>query len=440
MGRSRFRWLTILLPVAIIGGIELLADWGLDPYLPFPYDTAAVTVSVLLLSGILVAIAFRRIDLLSGVLEVRNRELVARNATSRALHQLSVTIAGSHDLETILGTVTDGARQLLRAEVAIALLPAPDGTVRLATVSGPADALVEPTGASSGEPAEYLSEPYRRTVLAAPLRRGSATLGTLAVADRRPRAFDVDDVETLSSLAGQLALAIENARLEGRLREVAVHAERERIAREMHDGLAQVLGYVNTKSQAVEELLAAGRTPEARAHLAELAAAARAIYVDVREAILGLSSPVTPERGLVGALEEYAARFSDASKLATIVRADADACAVVLLPEVEAQAFRIVQEALTNVRKHAAAQRVVLHVELSGDQLLISVIDDGRGIEPARDNPAVAPVLWPHFGLNAMRERANAIGANITVESHPGAGTTVSLALPVTGRPVASSA
>ena len=113
----------------------------------------------------------------------------------------------------------------------------------------------------------------------------------------------------LSSLANQAAIAIENARLQARLRELAVVAERERIAREMHDGLAQVLGYVNTKSQAIEELLVAGRTDEARDQLAELAAAARSIYVDVREAILGLRSPVIPGRrpgrrgrGLRGAL------------------------------------------------------------------------------------------------------------------------------------------
>jgi signal transduction histidine kinase len=433
MARSRLRWIAILVPVAIIGGIELLADWALDPYLPFPWDTAVVTASVLVLAAILVTVAFRRIDLLNGALDARNRELLARDATARALHQLSVAMAGGRDLATILRTVVDGARQLLRAEVAIVLLPAREGSPRVAASSGPEDAILHPTTTVSGEPADFLGEPYRRAMLAAPLRSGSETVGALAVGDRRARAFDVEDVETLSSLASQLALAIENARLEGQLRELAVRAERERIAREMHDGLAQVLGYVNTKSQAVEELLAAGRSQEARAQLAELAAAARSIYVDVREAILGLTSPVTPERGLVGAVEEYAARFSDASKLATTVRADPGASAVTLPPEVEAQAFRIVQEALTNVRKHAAAQRVEVNVELIDGALLISVTDDGAGIEPSGDPASSAPAVWPHYGLTAMRERASAIGARITVESLPGAGTTVRLAVPVAG-------
>jgi two-component system nitrate/nitrite sensor histidine kinase NarX len=201
----------------------------------------------------------------------------------------------------------------------------------------------------------------------------------------------------------------------------------------MHDGLAQVLGYVNTKSQAVEELLAAGRSVEARGQLEELASAARSIYVDVREAILGLTSPVTPERGLVGAVEEYAARFSDASKLATIVRADPLAAAVTLPPEVEAQVFRIVQEALTNVRKHAAAGRVEVSLVLGDGALQISVTDDGGGIEPGNDRSTAAPAVWPHYGLTAMRERATAIGAQISVESQSGSGTTVRLAVPIAG-------
>ena len=198
--------------------------------------------------------------------------------------------------------------------------------------------------------------------LEAPLQRAGATIGLLMVGSRLERGFEVDEVETFSSLANQAAIAIENARLQARLRELAVVAERERIAREMHDGLAQVLGYVNTKSQAIEELLVAGRTDEARVLLAELAAAARSIYVDVREAILGLRSPVVPGLGLVAAIEDYAARFAEASKIAVTVDATEATRRLDLAPDVEAQVFRIVQEALTNVRKHSRAGRAAVRV------------------------------------------------------------------------------
>jgi signal transduction histidine kinase len=440
VARSRLFWLAVLVPVAITAGIELLADWALDPVLPFPLDTLVVTATVFLLCLLLVTFGVRRIDRLSGALDSRNQELLRREATARALHQVSVTIAATRDMESILRTVAHGASQVLGAEVALAILQDRDGAARLAASSGPAEALDRSPSATAAEPADFLAEPYRRAVLAAPMRAGGETMGTLAVADRRPRAFEVDDVETLSSLASQLALAIENARLEGRLREIAVHAERERIAREMHDGLAQVLGYVNTKSQAVEELLAADRAPEARRQLAQLAAAARSIYVDVREAILGLTSPVTPDRGLVGALEEYAGRFAEASKLHATVRAAPNAAGIELPAEVEAQAFRIVQEALTNVRKHAEAQRVTVDVELAGDLLTISVTDDGRGIPPTDHSPSGAPALWPHYGLTAMRERAGAIGAKIVVESAVGQGTTVRVLVPMTRPMVAGPA
>ena len=151
----------------------------------------------------------------------------------------------------------------------------------------------------------------------------------------------------------------------------------------MHDGLAQVLGYVNTKSQAIEELLLAGRTDEARGLLAELAAAARSIYVDVREAILGLRSPVVPGVGLIAAVEEYADRFAEASKIVVRVEASADARHLDLGPEVQAQVFRIVQEALTNVRKHSGARRADIAFEVEDGRLEVVIADTGHGFESA---------------------------------------------------------
>ena len=264
-----------------------------------------------------------------------------------------------------------------------------------------------------------------QAVLAAPVQRGATSIGTLVVGARTPRAYGVSAVETMASLASQAAIAIENDRLMGQLRELAVRSERERIAREMHDGLAQVLGYVNTKSQAVEELLAAGRVDAARTQLRELAAAARSVYVDVREAILGLTSPIAPERGLVGAVEEYARRFSEASKLVVVVDASDAAHDVRLTPEVQAQTFRILQEALTNVRKHAAAHRVRVSLEVADDQLRVRVEDDGRG-SPRPTTPGG----WPRYGLTSMRERAAGMGGSIELlpQSH---GTRVELLVPL---------
>jgi len=193
----------------------------------------------------------------------------------------------------------------------------------------------------------------------------------------------------------------------------------------MHDGLAQVLGYVNTKSQAVEELLIAGRTDEARGLLAELAAAARSIYVDVREAILGLRSPVVPGVGLVATVEEYAARFAEASKIAVAVEADAPARRLDVAPEVEAQVFRIIQEALTNVRKHSGAGRATVTFSIADDgRLEVAIADDGHG----QASPTSA-VDRPRYGLRAMRERADSIGATVDWSSPPDGGWRVRLSV-----------
>ena len=237
-----------------------------------------------------------------------------------------------------------------------------------------------------------------------------------------------DDRATLAALASQAAIAIEADRLQVELRDRAVRGERERIARELHDGLAQVLGYVNTKSQAIDELLAAGRLAEARAQLGELSAAARSLYVDVREAILGLRGPAASGGGLAAALRVYARRFAEASKLAVRVEATDAATGLVIDPAVEYEAYRIVREALTNVRKHAAAQRVVIRLDVSEGWLVVEVEDDGRGFDPAG---AGAPGEGPaRLGLATIRERAASAGGRVEWRSGVG-GTVVRLSIPV---------
>jgi signal transduction histidine kinase len=429
---SRQRWLIIVAPALVVGGIEALSDTVLDPILPFPADAVLVTSIVFLLTFALSGVAFRRIDALGATLAARNRELETRAASAAALHRVSVAITALVDLRQVFDAIVGNARTLLGADVAVLLLVDTDGRLQHAASSGPSGA-VDPTGElPPSEPDDDVLRFIRpdRAVsrLGAPLQRGAETIGLLAIGSSRTRSFDVDAVETLASFANQAAITVENARLQARLRELAVETERERIAREMHDGLAQVLGYVSTKSQAVEELLANDRVADARGQLEELAAAARSIYVDVREAILGLRSPINPEVGLAGAIEEYARRFAEASKLSVRVEVSADARAVSLAPEAEAQVFRIVQESLTNIRKHAGAARVVVRLDRGDDELVVELADDGRGFGAPT---ARAAADWPHYGLAAMQERATEIGGRISWVNGPAGGGVVRLDVPL---------
>lgn len=425
--RIRKRWFAVLVPMIAFAVLEAASDSILDPLLPFPNDTILVVAAASVLAVAYGAYVFNRIDALTATLRERNAELEARHAAAAALYGVSVAISSLVEIEAILAAIVENARSLLRAEVAVLVLDETGDEQRLGSWSGP-DGAVDPSGSQAGEGFERFVVPaYRTWHVAAPLRRAADPIGALMVGGRGTRTQGIRDLETLSSLATQASIALENDRLQRQLRESAVRGERERIAREMHDGLAQVLGYVNTKSQAVEEFLVAGKLDAARVQLSELATAARSVYVDVREAILGLTSPISPERGLVGALEEYTARFSEASKLAVLVEADDASRAVVLAPDVEAQLFRIVQEALTNVRKHAGARRAVVRLTCDAESLEVSVVDDGRGM------PAAATVSadWPHYGLQTMRERAEAIGASLVLEPASGGGAEVRVLVPL---------
>lgn len=431
---SRLRWLIVLLPVVLIGVIDVTSDKLLDALLPAPLDALVAPAAVLVLALVLARFAFPRVERLEVDLREQNRALERRNASLQALREVGAKISALVARDDVLRAIVATARTLLAADVALLTLVQPDGSHRLVMRSGDTAAFASGAPPADAEDAaSFVRSEHLAARLAAPLQRGTATIGMLLVGARgRAGPFGPEDFETLSSLAAQAAVAIENDRLEQGIRELAIRGERERIAREMHDGLAQVLGYVNAKAQAAEELIAMGQTDRARRHLAELSAAARSVYVDVREAILGLTSPIAPERGLVGALEEYAARFSEASKIATSIEAGPGARALHLRPEVQAQVFRVAQEALTNVRKHSAAQRARVSLDVRTGVLELVVTDDGRGM----DTPSSAPADWPHYGMQAIRDRAATIGASPGWSSAPGGGTAFRLTLPLGDRAV----
>ncbi|MEP7356110.1 MAG: sensor histidine kinase, partial [Anaerolineales bacterium] len=212
-------------------------------------------------------------------------------------------------------------------------------------------------------------------------------------------------------------------------RQRAIVDERERIARELHDGLAQVLGYVQTKAAAARLLMGRQQTEAATVQLGQLEEAARGLFVDVREAILGLRMTSRGDLPLAGLLREYAQHFSHFSELPIEVSIAPGVEALALPADTELQLLRIVQEALTNVRKHAHAAGIQLTVACCERHLELEIADDGCGFEPVHGRP----LGHPHFGLSSMRERAEAIGAQWAVQSQPGQGTRVTVRLPLAG-------
>jgi len=419
---TRLRWLSIVVPVLLVGVIETLSDSLLDPWLPFPFDTITVTLVVLGCAATLSWLAFREIDDLTGDLQTRNVELARRTATARGLTDVAVDVAAGGDLEATLRSVVRQAKVLLAADVAV--LQVDSQGIAPLVLRDP-----EPVAKLSGTSVE--EELDAATVggrLVGPIRMGGEVVGELGVGVLGRGRFGVDDVETLTGLASMAAVAVRNHHLRATLRALAARGERERIAREMHDGLAQVLAYASAKSAAADQLLEAGNVAGARDQMAELGRVARSTYVDVRESIVGLAQPVVAGHGLASAIEAYGTQFAETSKLAVEVTASPEARLSTLAPDAEAHAFRIVQEALTNIRKHARAARVRITMAIADDGCLeIAVEDNGRGLPAdlggSRD--------WPHFGLATMAARAAEAGGTVTWAARDEGGTRVIIRLPV---------
>jgi len=155
-----------------------------------------------------------------------------------------------------------------------------------------------------------------------------------------------------------------------------------------------------------------------------MGAGSREVYADVREAIVGLR---TAPKGLIPTIREYLSRLPRMSGCEVELRVHEDADGVALVPSTEIQLVRIVQEALSNVRKHAGASRVEVIVEADEEAVGVEIVDDGHGFDPL----LLDRTGWPRLGLQAMRERAQAIGGAFDVVSAPGKGTSVTVRVPV---------
>lgn len=259
--------------------------------------------------------------------------------------------------------------------------------------------------------------------IAVPLKRGDKVIGALCVAGRVPRTFSSAEVDLLSGLASQAAIAIENARLLSEVQRVAVLEERGRIAWELHDGLAQAFGSLLLRLRRERELLSPERLDRIRIALQEMETITESAYRDVRRSIFSLRAMIAPGPDFVPTLRTYLQAFSEESRIPVELHI-AEESAIRFTLDVEMQLLRIIQEALTNVRKHAGASRAWIRFECQRGEVEVSIADDGRGYTPAEGQ-------GKGFGLETMRERALAIGGSLKVESAPGLGTRVIARLPL---------
>ena len=238
------------------------------------------------------------------------------------------------------------------------------------------------------------------------------------------RGLPVGTLILLEDVTGQKQA---QAQLLERQRALATLHERDRVARELHDTLGQVLGYIKIQAAVAQNFLERNEILEAKHRVARLAAAAQDAQNDVREYILGTRAGVSDAAPLVPALGVYLRRFGETYAIATELDASPGLADCVFEPMAGAQLLRIIQEALTNVRKHARARRVDVRIAVRDGNAEVTVQDDGAGFDPA----AVQPAGGQRFGLQVMRERAEEVGGSVQVHSAPGAGTQVVISVPL---------
>lgn len=356
------------------------------------------------------------------------------------LVQISRQIATLEPLDTVLASIVERARVLLQAKgAALALwdegytgllvkafaspsgVTAPDVRISQGPIVDAAllqKATLLPDG---GNWRCALLRSMLHSAVIAPLIFEGETLGVLWAVSRNDDAFTRADLDRIEHLSDQAVIAIQHALMAGRLQSLAVVEERSRIAREMHDGLAQLLGYMSLEMQTLEVLVRQEDRDTTLGELAQVRTQINSAQADVRENILSLRTTLAGDAGLIQSLEEYVAEFGIqtgiktqfANELTDVPRLSSLA---------ETQLVCIVQEALANVRKHACANQVQIRLLARNGCLHVTVTDDGVGFVPRPTRH--------HFGLQTMRERSQSVGGGLTVTSKPDEGTQVAVWLP----------
>jgi two-component system nitrate/nitrite sensor histidine kinase NarX len=259
-------------------------------------------------------------------------------------------------------------------------------------------------------------------LFAVPIRLHGTTLGVFNLFMRRAGELPEEVRSLFGAIGEHLGMALENARLTRENTRATVLGERQMLANQVHDSLAQTLAYAKMRTIALREAEEQGDPERAARYLADLEDALEVAYRDLRGLIAQFREPMDP-RGLAAALRDAIEAFRRRTGLdVELAWRMAD---LALAPEEEVQVFYVVQEALANVQRHAGARRVRVEVDRDDRRCVVTIEDDGSGFES--DQPAAGG----HFGLAIMRERAARIGGALAVDSRPGGGTRVRLTLPV---------
>jgi signal transduction histidine kinase len=261
--------------------------------------------------------------------------------------------------------------------------------------------------------------PDMRSFLGVPIVAAEEVIGAFYLTEKRSGpTFDERDQALIELLAAHAAIAITNARLDERSRELSILSERNRLALELHDAVSQKLFSLVLTAEAAATLL--DKDPDgARAQVARLGELGREALGELRSLILGLRPPELERDGLTGALRKEIEMLERIHGVKVELRANGTSGG---RPERDFGVLRIAHEAIHNALRHADASRIEVRLRQDDERVTLEVADDGSGFDPA------GPELRSkHLGLTSMEERARELGGRLEIRSEPGSGTTVAL-------------
>jgi signal transduction histidine kinase len=359
-----------------------------------------------------------------------------------AVREIATAILAGTNPDQVLGLVARHARELVGADLATLAVPAGPGELVVGAADGlhaeelartvfPVEGSVSGEVIQSGKTVavpdaaadERVRQPALRAggigpALFAPLAVRGTVLGTLLVANATGgRPFGEGDVQLTETFAEQAAVAVEHARLQQELGRLAVLEDRERIAKELHDGIIQALFAVGLGLQGSAML---AHDPDLQRRIGGAVEELDRVIGDLRNYIFGLRPGILADRQLDQALRRLAEELEHKAGVVTVIEVDPQAAAA--LAGVAAEVVQLAREALSNVSRHAQASTCRVSLYRDGATVVLEVDDDGRGFDPAKARSEGQ-------GLGNLRSRAQALGGRVELDSHSGEGTRVRVEL-----------
>lgn len=407
----------------------------------------------------------RVVELSRDVSEERKikESLIRRNQQLSIINAVATTVNQSLKLEEILERALDAVLSLTQVDVgAVFLIEEQAGQMRLASYRGLSEeaariaattglldsscggviehgrvVVVQDIARLRGRRAKSLQRENLNTLVHVPLTAKGCVLGSMCVGMRQDREFAEDDQELLQAIGSQIAVAIENARLyeEGQVKErmrsklfkKAINAqeeERRRIARELHDETSQSLTALLFAAEEAREMRS---LKEIRHRLEGMHGLLQHTLDGVHKLIFDLRPSMLDHLGLVPAIRWLAKSRLEPKGVRLHFEERSGSCR--LAPEVETAIFRVIQEAVSNISRHAAARNVSITYEMSGENVCVCVADDGVGFDPLELSPS--PDSLRGLGLLGMQERLELLGGDLEIHSVPGSGTRLNIRMPV---------